>query len=808
MTVIWDTQRRLSNALILALAVFLTGLVPPFCSAQKNEADSQAGSAIRPEIAPVRPISIDQALQERRFNQYEPFAISPDDQFVAFAPCGLPDSFNEASIGSKNVAGRGLYFYAAGCHVEVEDLRTSKREQINSAGSIAFLPAWSPDGHWLAYYSDQGGQARIWIWNRQTRKSEAVENEIALPLFDGRILWQPDSRAFYARALPEDSASADQSDKRKDADNDSQQIVQILPSPSSSSASPNILEQWDYADIVRVETQSRAFTRLVRHAPVREYWLAPDAKHLVFMGPSYTSERSSTYWLSRIVLVDTESGKQTVLADPVEPFGKLMWSPDSTMVAHVGSGFTASGEENPGDLTIYGVATGTQSFTSKGQPHPKFGLDERWGYSHDSPLWTPDSARLILGTPHEVWAWERSTRALRRIAALPNTKLVAHVGSLSRSIAWVSAEGHSIALLAMDPGTGDTQLYTVDIASGEINKTYQQPSYWGGSDMIARGIDLGREGQTIYAVIEQSNRRPALYGLDKTLSMASKIVSLDEIDSDFILGRSQLVEWGGLHGETIRGALLLPAGYQPGNRYPLIVYQYPLFTGSMSLNSYGFENGEFGDFQFFATRGYAVLVPDLPLTSMKISEIGAQLERAVDRVVNLGIADPKRVGIAGESMGGHTCIAAIEGTNRFAAAVCQNAVWVALTAENFTMDDDGGYMTGVGYGLYNLGGSFWKNKQTFFDNDLVFNADRIRTPLLIVRGDLDPIPMNGDALYVALRDLNREVSYVRYANVAHDLLRVPPATRRDYLTRIETWLDLHLKQEASSASQEVSHPEP
>jgi dipeptidyl aminopeptidase/acylaminoacyl peptidase len=751
--------------------------------------------------ATVRPIPVDATLRERRFSAEEPFTVSPDNQFVAFVSCGLAGGPQAAQSSELMHTRTGMRIYARGCTLEVQDLRSGHRQHVNKAG-FAFEPAWSPDGQLLAYYSDEGGNAQVWLWNRQTGKSRAVPKLIARP-YDEPIAWQADGHALYARAVPEgftiERANQNENyvgtDDRHPAEVTSEPI-RVLPSRESleqdDDGSPSVLfRKKTIADIVRVDIPSLSFTRIVRRTPVERFWVAPNGKHLAFLGASYTSERSREFWLSRVALIDTQSDMQIVLADPVTAYGHLSWSPDSKLLAYV-----TVGVNDPCDLTIYDIELKRQAFTTKGLAHPRFGFSSEFGYQEGWPFWTPDSARLILGTAHEVWTWERASQKLRRVASLPDTDLVAHIGSIARSTAWVSAGGQSVAFLATDPSTKDSQIYRVDVNTGSFEKSYQQPVYWGAElgDVIPFSVDLSANGHTTYTVVQGSEKRPAVYRLDRDLSSATEVLSLDKVDKEYALGKTEAVEWTGLNGETVRGALLLPAGYRPGQRYPLIVTQYPFSPSSHYLHVYGLGAvSPVGDWQFFATRGYAILAPDFPLKSMKIDEIAGQLERAVDRIVELGIADPKRVGIEGYSMGGHTCIAAIEGTDRFAAAVCENAVWVALTAENFIMSDDGFYMTGIGYGLYNLGGSFWQNKQTFFENDLVFNADRIKTPLLIIRGDLDEPPMSGDALYVALQDLKRDVSYVRYANIGHDLNDVPPAIRRDYLTRVEAWFDRYLK---------------
>src|SRR5260370_41262576 len=73
--------------------------------------------------------------------------------------------------------------------------------------------------------------------------------------------------------------------------------------------------------------------------------------------------------------------------------------------------------------------------------------------------------------------------------------------------------------------------------------------------------------------------------------------------------------------------------------------------------------------QLFATRGYAVLFPDIPVEpGAPMQDIFKAVIPAVDRVIELGVADPNRLGVTGISFGGYGVLRIIVQTKRFAAA--------------------------------------------------------------------------------------------------------------------------------------------
>jgi WD40-like Beta Propeller Repeat len=101
----------------------------------------------------VRPIPVDTVLERRRFSREEPFRVSPDNQLVAFVSCGLADGPLAAQTSELMHTRTGMRYYARGCVLEVQNLRSGHRQQVNKAG-FAVMPAWSPDGHMLAYYAE------------------------------------------------------------------------------------------------------------------------------------------------------------------------------------------------------------------------------------------------------------------------------------------------------------------------------------------------------------------------------------------------------------------------------------------------------------------------------------------------------------------------------------------------------------------------------------------------------------------------------------------------------------------------------
>jgi dipeptidyl aminopeptidase/acylaminoacyl peptidase len=73
----------------------------------------------------------------------------------------------------------------------------------------------------------------------------------------------------------------------------------------------------------------------------------------------------------------------------------------------------------------------------------------------------------------------------------------------------------------------------------------------------------------------------------------------------FALGEEEETCWKSTDGKTTCGILIKPVGYQPGQRYPLVV---AIHGGPQSADVLGFNGGYGG--QIYAGDGYAVLMPN------------------------------------------------------------------------------------------------------------------------------------------------------------------------------------------------------
>jgi dipeptidyl aminopeptidase/acylaminoacyl peptidase len=250
---------------------------------------------------------------------------------------------------------------------------------------------------------------------------------------------------------------------------------------------------------------------------------------------------------------------------------------------------------------------------------------------------------------------------------------------------------------------------------------------------------------------------------------------------------------------------VLPAGAKKGDGLPTIVTLYP----GADYSGFGLHYGG-GDIStmptpLFTTRGYAVLLVDVPLTpegqsSNPMAEIVGVVVPQVKRAAELGYTDLDRVAVTGQSYGGYGTACLASGTNLFAAAVPVAGVFdlAGLYAAPAHEDEDDGTMTNMVWSEQSqgrMGKPLWEEPKRYIDNSPYFQADRIHTPLLIIHGQADttcPV-QESEKLFNALRRLERTAQLAVYEGEGH----VPSEWSRenfaDLAERVLAFLNRHLK---------------
>lgn len=294
------------------------------------------------------------------------------------------------------------------------------------------------------------------------------------------------------------------------------------------------------------------------------------------------------------------------------------------------------------------------------------------------------------------------------------------------------------------------------------------------------------------------------YGRDDATVLTQINAVFDGLD----WGTIQPIAHAGPDGRALTSWLLLPPGTQAGNRLPVAVIVYPgqAYPAAPIWLRPGAQRLHIAP-AVLAAAGYAVLVPSLP----RPAGPGPQLDDLADRITTIvetaaaqAPIDPGRVGLVGHSYGGLGVLRAAAQSDRFQAVVASSGYAdlsrvYALPPHFAVSPEDGTPINALAgwaeTGQGAIGATLVASPQVYVDNSPLYLADRIRTPTLLIEGDLDPA--GADVLFGTLYRLGRDTALVTYAGEGH--VFVSPANLRDLHARILGWLDRHVRASAAAS---------
>jgi dipeptidyl aminopeptidase/acylaminoacyl peptidase len=409
------------------------------------------------------------------------------------------------------------------------------------------------------------------------------------------------------------------------------------------------------------------------------------------------------------------------------------------------------------------------------------------------PLLLAGCSVMLTGRPLEGKVWKAAVkdRSLTRFAAIPGHSVMEIVAPQAGGPPWSPDSRSTMVVMSRNTENCDSGFFRSDPEGGS-HKVFESP-------ILLRGnfdVDPSHNGAMAYIRRDASTPDEIWIARD-ALRSETRLAGLNPGLHGMVFGSSRLIHWRSVDGRPLRGALLLPAGYESGKRYPLIVDVYGGAFLSDNVHRFGLVGSGVENMQILATRGYAVLTPDSPLRDgSPMRDLLKTVIPGVDRAVELGIADPSRLGVMGHSYGGYSTLSLIVQTTRFRAAV-DSAGFADLISYYGQMD-----LTGTSFalgwaetGTCRMRGTPWQYRDRYIANSPLFFRDRVQTPLLMIQGRLDhAAPQEQwDEAFIALKRLGKEVEYAKYADEEHweGTWSMPDVL--DYWNRVIDWFNGHLK---------------
>jgi dipeptidyl aminopeptidase/acylaminoacyl peptidase len=286
---------------------------------------------------------------------------------------------------------------------------------------------------------------------------------------------------------------------------------------------------------------------------------------------------------------------------------------------------------------------------------------------------------------------------------------------------------------------------------------------------------------------------------------ATRISDANPQQAEYVWGRNVLFDYTNADGVELQGVLTLPEDYVEGERRPMLVSFYE--KNSQNLHRYrapSFLTG-MGSLPTEAlSRGYITMLADVHFrTGSSHSDMLESVEAATRKVIEMGYADPERIGVHGHSYGGEG--AAFIGTRSKVFAAVGMGAGVTDLYTDFSQSwgwsyqvDGGSGANGSGYYLYGQGRwgfSPWDDPDKYRFESAIAHAPSAEAPFLIMHGTADPTVSFSEGMnfYNALRYNGKNAILLAYPGEGHGLRGL--ANRRDLTIRYFEFFDHYLKGE-------------
>ena len=507
--------------------------------------------------------------------------------------------------------------------------------------------------------------------------------------------------------------------------------------------------------------------------------------------------------------VNTETGKRTLMLTALK--SELGLSPDSKYFAYWL------------DEHIWVYEFETAKHTNLTKNAPVSFVNQEWDYPLDADPygiggWAKDGSAVILNHRYDLWLQPLDGTAATNLTSgvgdandmqlryfpldmeLKTSKFIAP--GLETNIPFIDLS-KKFLLRAYGQWTKKAGFYTLD-ASDATNKP-EELMY---KDAKIRGLKKASYADRYMMGMQTFSESPDYYVTDGDFDKLRKITDSNPHQEQFKWGHSVLIDYTNKDGVRLQGALYIPDDRKRNERMPMLVSFYE--KSSQMLHDYlapGYASSSWSPIMEMVSKGYMYLLPDIHFNTGRTGDdMLESVEAAVDKAIELGYADPDRIGLCGHSFSGYGANFIAVKSTKFAAVSAGAGVVNHISDFNHLWGYNPELKKGSGdnapyYDILDqgrMGTDPYENFELYRDQSPVMFVKDMTTPLLLLHGESDPTVAWIEAveMYNAMRFNEKEVIFLSYPDEGHGLGK--RENKKDFTNRVMDFFDYHVMGEPAA----------
>ena len=284
---------------------------------------------------------------------------------------------------------------------------------------------------------------------------------------------------------------------------------------------------------------------------------------------------------------------------------------------------------------------------------------------------------------------------------------------------------------------------------------------------------LDAEGGRIVTLRESVNEVPNYFIRDIAANKLTQLTYAKDPAPEFAGVTHEFVHYKRADGVDLTATVYLPAGYDKAKDGPLpfFLWAYPAEFESVAAASqvsgspYRFTRPSGASRLMMLTQGYGVMDnPTIPIIAQNggkpndtyVAQLVAGAKAAIDKIVEMGVADRDRIAVGGHSYGAFMTANLLAHTNFFRAGIAESGAY------NRTLTP---------FGFQNEERTYWEATEMYTKMSPFTYADSIKTPILLIHGMADDntgtFPINSERLFAALKGTGGTAKYVQLPAEPH-----------------------------------------